>query len=591
MPRLRLTGPNGEVKTIRVSEVPDDAQMQEIVRKVFGDTQVQQPVDTQSQSISEPTGSIKNNLLSPTRLAISGLQQNLRSGSPDATAQERELDISEEGIRPGFREGVARGLSGAKGEIGAILELGATFGKNPIQTSKKIINSAKNIKKEDVIGFAGDLVSDFGKTFGFDINRPGVGLDKFDIDTAIDRWTNQPVGAIGDALIFSAAAKAATSAGKAGNKIAMHNALKRSGSEIEEMAEALVDAKNKAISRGANIATSTPGETVALSADVIKKIPLKNLNSPDFPKITSVQLSDHIFDIGKREGARMNKALDKVSKEPINTGAMGSSIKKQLVDEGFADNFKDAVDVAVEGSKGAASDVNIITPLNKSKLNQFMDIIDSGKPMNVKDLKNILDVVDDSINWITTRSSDNGLRIMRKSIRNELGRISPEYDKIASRISRRLNEIGYAENKIKRASREGLLRNYKENLGLEISKSEQKTKAFREAMEIVGDESAAAATGRFDLIHGWRAWNDLYETNQRVIRFTGDTKGRLIDRALTGARQRSRKLSPGLDFGSQSRRAVKKAGSAAKAVTKAARTVGRTGPVGVTLTEGLVEDN
>jgi len=591
MPRLKLTGPNGEVKIVNVSEVPDEQQMQQIVGRVFGE---------QSSSAADETRAIQPPQVDQplTGNFIRDAQQALRERSPQASAFERDLDIQEAKDRPGFGEFLSQAAGSARGEIGSLLDLGETFIKNPIQSSKKIAKAAKGLTKSDVSDFAVDLASDFGKTFGFDINRPGVGLDKFDIDVAINRWRDQPVGAIGDALIFTAAAKgvsaAATGGKKAGNKVAMHNAIKRSGPEIKDMAEAIAEAKAKAISRGAKIETVTPGESVALSADVIKEIPLKNLNSPEFPRVNSVQLSEHIFDVGRREGVRMNKALDKVSNETVNTGRLGETVKKQLFDEGFAETAKDAVDVAIEGAKGASGDVNIITPLNKQKLSQFLKVMDSGKQMSVKELKNTLDVIDDSINWITPRTSDNGLKIMRRAIRQELGNISPEYDKIASRISDRLTELGYVEKKVRRASKEGFLRNYKEKLGLEIAKSDERTQAFKKAMNIVGDESSAAALGRFELVDAWRAWNDLYDTNQQVFRFSGDARGRFIDKVITGVQQRARKLAPGFDLPSQTRRAAGAVGgvirSGAKLNGEAARTVGRRGPVGVTLTEGLIEE-
>jgi len=174
MPRIRLTGPNGEVKTVRVSEVPNDAQMNELSTKIFG-----QLSETPKESISS--------------------QPLLRE---NAQSLELARDIEEEKNRPGVGQFFSEAASSGKKEVGNLIDLSVKFAKNPIQSSKKIAKMAKNLTKEDAAEFGVGLAKDFGKTFGFDIDRPGNGLDKFDIDTAIDRWRSQPIGAIGDAAIF-----------------------------------------------------------------------------------------------------------------------------------------------------------------------------------------------------------------------------------------------------------------------------------------------------------------------------------------------------------------------------------------------------
>ena len=264
MPKLKLTGPNGEIKTVSVSEVPNESQMQEIISNVFsGPTELAGPAPAGAPS-------------SPT--IDTGASPPLAS---TAASLEQSRDIQESQTRPSLGEFAIEAAGSARGEIGNLIDLGVTFAKSPIQSSKKIKQAASNLTKEQAAEFGVDLAKDFGKTFGFDIERPGQGLDKFDIDTAIERWQNQPLGVIGDVNIFLAGAKAASVAVKAGkslNKIATHKALKRSGDEIKDMAEGMAEAKAKAISRGAKIETLSPGEEVALRADVIKKIPLKELN-------------------------------------------------------------------------------------------------------------------------------------------------------------------------------------------------------------------------------------------------------------------------------------------------------------------------
>ena len=149
------------------------------------------------------------------------------------------------------------------------------------------------------------------------------------------------------------------------------------------MAEGFAGVKARAVAREGNVAKTTPGQKVALKADIIKKMSLKNLNSPKFAENTSVQLADRIFEVGRREGKRMDNALDPHLTKVVDVKDLGVRIQNQLVEGGFANTAKEAIDVAAEGAKGAAADVNIITPINKAKLSQlldFMDVESAAKP-------------------------------------------------------------------------------------------------------------------------------------------------------------------------------------------------------------------
>lgn len=569
MPKIKLTGPQGQIKTVSVNAIPNEEEMQQIVSQVFG---AQEPLSTQAPlpSASDP---------------ISAEPADLGALPP-----EQRLDVLEEQARPGIGEFAIGAARGAREEIGQLLELGEQFVKSPIRTSKIIKKSLSEANVEDAKQFAKDLATDFGRTIGFDITRPGQGLEKFDLDVAINRWQNQPLSAIGDMLVFTKAAQLAKEgAKKASARVTMHNAIKKSPDEIKDMTEAIAEAKKKAVERGAQIEVLTPGEKVALKADVIKKINLKNLNSKDFATNTSVQLADRIFEVGRREGKLMNKALDKVKDKPVNTSELGRTIKNRLVDQGFADNLQDALDVAVTGAKGDDA-VNVITPLNKKKLSSFLELIESGEKAKVKDMKQVLDSIDESINWVTPRTSDQGLKIMRSSIRDSLGQISPNYDKIASRISDRLTELGFAEKKIRRAQKEGFLRNYKEKVGLEIVNSDERSKAFLSAMDRVGDETAAAAIGKFDLVDAWKAWNDLYGTNQGLFSLRGDFRGGLAESALTRGRQVFRSQFPGIDIGQKAREAAEAVGIAAREAALTGKRAAKGAAIGSTLVEGVIEE-
>lgn len=591
MPVLQLTGPDGSIKKVRVSEMPSDDQMNEIIQRAFAPpVQQQAPLGQpeepgQGAQSAQPYKPIGDTIGSP----LPDAQDIMRQQAPQETRAEQSLDIQEAAQRPGIGEGLGQTVRSAGRQVGEIVDIAAEVAKNPIGAAKAVKTALSNATADDVAQFGLNMLSDFGRNFGVDMSRPGVGLDKVDLDVAIDKWTNQPLSALGDMALVTGvgkkvAGKVATTGAKgvAKDKIAMHGALKRSGDKIQEMQEAA----NKAIERGGKVDTKTPGQEVAEKGSVIRKMSLKNLGSEKYVRDRSVELADRIFSIGRKESQVMNKALDKVKDKKVDSRGLSESIKGSLLEEGFAETAKDAVDVAVEGAKGSVDKVNVIAPINKSKLDAFINRLDSGEEMSVKDLKNVMDVIDDSVNYVTDKASDKGLKIMRGEIRKALGGVSKEYDEVATRIHDRLTQIGYAEKKIRKARKEGYLRDYKEKVGLEIAKSDERSKVFREAMDVVGGEVAGSALGRFQLIDAWAAWNDLYQTNQSVFKIAGDVRGRLVDKVYTAGAQRVRKAFPETDIPTAIKAGASKVGSGAASGAKGAA---KGAAVGTTLADSLSE--
>lgn len=565
MPKLKLTAPDGTVKTISVSQVPNEEQMARIKEKLF----TQQPQMVESE-------------LPMTEQRRDDIEEANRDFSFGRVLESAKSEISGlVGLLPGQAPKYAALLMNADQE----------FETKPIKASKNVNKATKFLPRtKEVIKEVGTGMLN---SIGFDPDRPGDVKDKFDFDVFLNRFQDAPLSTIGDLMIVGKGISLASKAGRAGlagmsgNKVALHKAIKRSGDDIQD---AMRKARDKARERGAADSPLTPGEEVALNAKAIKGMEVRDLNSAQFPKKESVKLAEHLFSIGKRESRKMDDALKKVANNDVPTKRLSSSIKDSLVKENFANTIDDAIETAVEGAKTAGGEVNVITPLNKQKLNKFLEQVSSGDSIKIKELKNILDVIDDSINWTTPRASDRGLKIMRSEIRKELGGISKEYDQIATRIHDRLTEMGYVEKKIRRAQKEGYLRKYKEDVGLEIARSSERTDAFQKAMEIVGDESAAAALGRFDNIKGWAAWNDLYGTNQKIIgSLRGDVKGGLAEGASKFVRQQFRSRYPQVDIPSQLRKGAGAVKQAASPVVGAAKTAAKALPVAATLSEPFVD--
>ena len=146
MPKIRLTGPNGEVKTVSVSEIPNESQLQEIISTVFQQTpNVQskqsfvrpesQPIQRQGSFTQEATQPPVSN--GPTGSFFLDVQKQLESNRPLATSLELSRDIQEERNRPGLGQFIGEAATSAKQEISNLFGLASTFAKNPIQSSKK----------------------------------------------------------------------------------------------------------------------------------------------------------------------------------------------------------------------------------------------------------------------------------------------------------------------------------------------------------------------------------------------------------------------------------------------------------------------
>ena len=354
---------------------------------------------------------------------LKALDKNFfNTGSSETQAH---LDIEEDKNRPSILKQFGMAADSAEKSLGSLLLAGEKFAKNPIQSSKAIGKAAIGMSHLDLAKGIVDIAEGIGKTVaGFDIDRPGVGLEKFDRDVRIKRLTEKPVQALGDFLIFNQGIKAANTALKAGTaseKIVMHKALKRSGKDIEKVSNEFNEAFNKKTTASNQSDIITRGQEVASRGETIGGMNMAQLNSAEFPIMKSRELTNSLLEVGKIEAKDMNKALDKAATKEVSTVGILSNTRKQLVDEGFATDVDEALEIGVQGAAKSTDGVNIITPLTKGKLNKLIEVMDEGGSMSVKELKNVLDTLDDVINYKTSRTSDKGLKILRGEVRSALG--------------------------------------------------------------------------------------------------------------------------------------------------------------------------
>jgi len=557
MPILVITNKeDGTVRRVPISgdKRPTDEELRGHVSGQF--FQEESPVQAVPDTLGNGGGSTPTIAMSLAKEATKAAQSFFERNIPPEELARREsaesaLDIREARERPTILGGVGRGLTGAGGELLDIAKLvgkGVAGAFSPIDSARAIGAAAKKLSVEGVVDFTKDTLKDSLTSVGIDLDRPGVGFDKFDADVLVDKWTNRPISAIGDFALFNAPLKAPAAI----KKITQMKLLKRSGKQMAEMTDDIVEATARAKSIDRIVAKDllSPGQQVTLRADVIAKMTSDQLKSIDFVKDTSVKLSKDILRVGDLEAAKMNEALRKFAAVEIDSAKLSSSIKTKLIDEGVATQLagagKVALKEAVAGAKGAPSGVNVIKAGNKKSILKFLEDIDANKTMTVKELKRTMDAIDDSINWAVVKESDKGLRVMRKEIRNELGRIVPDYGEIATGIHERLVEFGYVEKKLRKGKSNGFLRKYHEDMALEIARSPERRKAFEAALKGIDPGLRGAAKGKFELVDGWRVWNELYDENQNFFKFRGDEKGMLADSFIKGGQKAVRLEFPTL---------------------------------------------
>lgn len=489
---------------------------------------------------------------------------------------EQTLDAQESQNR--FKKGLmGTALNTAVNAGKEFVELGSNIGNlansvvknvifHPIKTDKMIMNALNNTSPEDayklVKGVVGDMVSETGKTFGYDKSRPGTDLlDKFDIDTALQKWEGKPLSSIGDLMLFMGAAK---SLGKGAMKMAsgiagvkeatdavskatpelkkvLFSKLKQNGTDLKDMSDSVKYGMGEATAKPAK----TPFENLLDHKDVIvgdaknniQSFNLKQLDDPKVAKDISVDISKKLLDISRNEKLAMNKALSKAENVPISgeeINILKQNINKSLVDNRLAEDVSQAFNFLFQDSDTAKN----ISPINKSSIKKFVGILDQASigdsKLDVKSLKNILDSLDDTINWKDSKIADKGLKIIRGEIRNLLGQKVPQYGAFASRINKRLDMLGLAEEKLLYSEKNGLSRDFLEKLGLDIAKSDEKMKAFQEGLDIVKSnvdmtmdkdlmsllnknrDIASKAEGNIKALSGWKAWNDFIGQNENL---------------------------------------------------------------------------
>ena len=463
----------------------------------------------------------------------------------EITPQERERrrDELEAATRPGVLDFSKDLISNAGTELKDLGVALASIVRHPLQSGKSIISAANKLtakeRRQFIGSFVTELAKDAGKTIGFDASRitpgevrgPGGAasgiLSGFDVDTLIDRWQNQPISALGDAtLIAGIGKKIASKTGKvvasSADKKAVRSAIERNADNLDQMGRDITD---RARVRAVSGEFETKFEKLLKHSKVIKgdratKMPPmtnKILDSPDWFRRRSVELSDDLIKLKKSENVKLTKEISDAKNVVVSPVNLSLRVLKNFTGKRLGD--LDVRSVALKFIDPESKD--FIPFIGKKKVDVFTKEINkriASGPLNVGTVKKIMDDIDDSINWLNPKSSDEGLKALRSAIRQELGATLPSYDAAASRVHDRLTTLGFIENKISGPKK---IKGYKDRLAKEILKSEDFTEEVIGTLDSLAKQArsseAAKALGTLDALSGWRAWNEFHRQNQGFV--------------------------------------------------------------------------
>jgi hypothetical protein len=587
MPIIQIKTPDGQIKRLRVSEVPSEAQLRGIVKETASRMQVETPQVTEqvTQETQQPS-------FAP--------ETGFESVTPEI-AFEQARDIEEAAQRPGVGEFLSQVGTSGKKELQDLASAVTTFAKSPIQSSKAIKKAVSDMTFDDAKEIGKGMLVDMGRTFGLE---PGRG---FDVDVAIDRWREAPVSALGDAMVFmqsvNTASKAARGAkGLTQSKRAAKEALDAMAmDDLDKLKSTLTQVSGKeafkegfetGFEQATKIKPVTPAEMVANKAETIKRLSLKQLDSPNYFDDVAREISDDVILISKNENKALSSAFKGIADKKVDNAKLLQSIKSNLGVEGVADDAVTAIDDVIKTKLTE----DMISGKGAKTLKTIAKKIDDGTQMTASEIKKAMDQIDQVVNWntIDTKVSDRTLMAFRRSLRGELSRISKategnKYDDIATAIHNRLKKTEFAEKGLIQASKRGA-KDPKviEDFAKKIIASPERTKVYRNALKDLSLRESAITprlagdiSAKLDVLETWKAWNELFGTTSKFT-VRGDARGATIDRIITSGLKRAKKLKPEATLGT----AAKAAKEGVK--TTARRAKGTVKPVAIAST--VLED-
>ncbi len=346
--------------------------------------------------------------------------------------------------------------------------------KNFVENPGMLLDLAKTMVK--------DTMASFGQTPRDLTTNPDVFLPRI-----AEKLKDKPIETISDlSIVFGVGRMAVTKGIKGIQKAAGQKALK---DIIDKKALRL-----KVINQDLKTGYKTVKDDLLDNAEVISKIPRKQLNDIKFIQDKGQLFAKDIRAIELLESDLAKKAIEKVGNVPIDNATLYRNIMDDLRSKGLVD------------AKGRPEPgkINSIVASELSFLKKKKNVL------NAPQLKLRLDYVNEVISYVNPKLKDTGSKAVRTSYREYLGALSPEFDAIQLRRHRYLNAFGGKLRPLKKPGGG-------ERFAKSFVKTDEELALLSKALDETPFPVGAVAKARFDQIRAWHSWNNYLRQNERYM--------------------------------------------------------------------------
>ena len=424
----------------------------------------------------------------------------------DPSRMETIRDFSGEVIKGGKREiggllRTTRSISEQAAKDYLTFKGGAAEQKS--KRGREIGQSAVQVLRESPT-LLKDVVSDIGRTFGIDFNRSE---NKLSFETAMEKWKSAPIESVLDATFLGGIAKSgAKSLFKSTAKFINHD-FKKGTQQIFGKGDVETEVILKHIS---NKEVNTVLGDLYDESNIIRRLDIrKQLDNPNYVEEVGKSTVENIQRLKKRDQIKLSSSINKIKTRKIDMKELQSDIADQLDKTGFL-------------KEGKILDIDNIEPgLSKSALKTEILRLNEKRPLTAGDLKKRMDNLDNKINWKSPKTADSGLIQIRRSYRNQIRKLSPDYNERALLVSEKLDLF---ESKLKKMEKVG----GGESFGKSMFSTREEMNEFIKLMEKSPDKITGKILGDLKTLKAWHAWNRYFKQNPSVV-FSN------VDRVAQGA--------------------------------------------------------
>lgn len=269
---------------------------------------------------------------------------------------------------------------------------------------------------------------------------------------------------------------------------------------LESMSdEDVASLKSDAIQETSKIEYDMPVDNFYKNKESIKRTSMKDLDSTNYLDQQGRNFQESFKKMDDSMRKITDSAIEEVKDVSIDITPTYESVTVKLTDMGLID----------ESGKA-------IKDNSRPLFSKTIDQLKSEPNMTAGQIYRKIQNLDKQINYNDPNPFDDGLKELRRAFREELRKVSPKYDDIATRYHDRLSNLPTLEKiildktgKSKLGGGESLVRK-----NLKQSEFEEMDRFLSDNLDI---PSTLETYGQWKNIQGWKAWNDYFGQNKTVF--------------------------------------------------------------------------